>query len=328
MIILRILLAVLFVLVVSPLYKFLCIFFLVCTFRNKVKIPNYAMLLVLVIGIFICTPRYNTGKLRLLYEEKGKLVDPPIIDYVVDCIIPEEEIMNIGVSCFNHCSIFFKNYPNWIVKTAYNNREHLSNFVKPYSDLHNNVMSGVWGQLHNNKTIYLQLPDNKNAKLIVFCHGYAGNWKMYQGVLSKLDNYIILSIGTSNISGIYDNTDISRIFSEYIPYLKERGYTISGINIIGLSNGVTAIDSAIRWFPTKFDSYTTISGNLSYLSTVSGSINFIGGAKDHSSNRMPEQHKQCKKIGVKSTLYFPDDDHFLLVNRPDDVIKTLQNIIQ
>lgn len=328
MVILRILLVILFALVVSPLYKFLSVFFFICTFKSKLRIPSSVLLVVLFVGVFLSTPRYTSGKLKLLYEKEGKLVAPPITDYIADCIIPEEEAMNLGTSCFSHCSILFKDYPDWVIRTAYDNRDSLSNFVKPYSKLENNVMSGVWGQLHDNRTIYLQLPDNKNAKLIVFCHGYAGNWKMYQGILSKLGDCIILSVGTSNISGIYNNADINRIFSEYIPYLKERGYTISGINIVGLSNGVTAIDAAIKWFPTKFDSYTTISGNLSYLSTVSGSINFIGGAKDHSSNRMPEQYKQCKKIGVKSTLYYPNDDHFLLVNRPDDVIKTLRDIIQ
>lgn len=328
MVILRILLVILFALVVSPLYKFLSVFFFICTFKSKLRISSSVLLVVLFVGVFLSTPRYTSGKLKLLYEKEGKLVAPPITDYIADCIIPEEEAMNLVTSCFSHCSVLFKDYPDWVIRTAYDNRDSLSNFVKPYSKLENNVMSGVWGQLHDNRTIYLQLPDNKNAKLIVFCHGYAGNWKMYQGILSKLGNCIILSVGTSNISGIYNNADINRIFSEYIPYLKERGYTISGINIVGLSNGVTAIDTAIKWFPTKFDSYTTISGNLSYLSTVSGSINFIGGAKDRSSNRMLEQYKQCKKIGVKSTLYYPNDDHFLLVNRPDDIIKTLRDIIQ
>ncbi len=328
MIILRILLAVLFVLVVSPLYKFLCIFLFACTFRNKVKVSNRVIFAILAVGIFLCSPRYSSGRLKLLYEKNDKLVAPSVIDYVADCMFPEEDIMNAGTSGFRLFSAFFKNDPNWIIKTAYNNRDHLSDFVKPYSDLKNNVMSGVWGQLHGKRTLYLQLPDKKSAKLVVFCHGFAGNWKLYQGVLSKLDDCIILTVGTSNITGLYEKSDLDKIFTNYIPYLEEKGYAIKSVNIVGLSNGVSAVSRAIKWYPTKFDSYTAISGSLIYLSKVSGSINFIGGSNDHSSGKMPAQHRQCGRMGIKSKLYFPTDDHFLLANRTDEVIKTLREIIQ
>ena len=326
-ILLRILLALLFAFLVSALYKFLCVFFIICTFKKELRIPKSVLITLLSIGVFFSTPRYNTGKLRLMYDDKGELVSPSLFDYFIDCIIPEEEAMNVGTTCFRCSSFLFKNSSDWIIKTAYNDRKHLSDFVKPYSDIRNNVMSGVWGQLHNKKTLYIQYPENKNAKLVVFCHGYAGNWKMYQGVLSKLSNCVVLTIGTSDISGIYNKSDISKVFTEYIPYLEEKGYTIKGIDIIGLSNGVSAINTAIKWFPTQFDSYTAVSGNLSHVSKVAGSINFIGGANDSSSNKMLQQHFECRKIRVKSLLYYPKDDHFLLVNRKDEVLQKLEIII-
>lgn len=349
----RIVLFLLFALAASPLYKFLFLLWLVYTFNDKLNAPKYVYFIVLAVGIFFCIPRYNTGRLRLLYEEKGELVAPSKIDYVLDCIIPEEEFMNVGTKGFSLFPFPFKNHPNWVVQTAYNNRYRLSNFVKPYADLPNNVMSGVWGQLHGKRTVYLNLPkkkeskivelwhyigdlisgnsdkvEQKESKLVVFCHGYAGNWKMYQGILNQLDDCIVLSMGTKDISGTFNQKDIKKIFTNYIPYIEKKGYKIKDVHIIGLSNGASAISTAVKSFPTQFKSYTTMSGNLWGVHRVSGSINFLGGKRDGSSGLMPSQHKQCKQMGMKSTLYFPDDDHFLLVNKTEQVVKTLNEIIQ
>lgn len=187
-------------------------------------------------------------------------------------------------------------------------------------------MSGVWGQLHGYSTVYIQYPLSQTNKLVVFCHGYAGNWKMYQGILSQLNNCIVLSMGTSDISGIYTKEDIQKIFDIYIPYLKE--YDIQEIHIIGLSNGGTAIDNAIKYYPHKFKSYTAMSSNLSTINKVDGSINFIGGKSDHSAGKIKLQHQKVVNMGIKFKIYNPEGDHFLLITHTEEVVDILNQIIK
>lgn len=315
----------LFIATVSPLYKFLGLFIATCSFLKK----RYVRLPIFLVGVFITTPRYNTGSTRLFYESDGKLSHPSILDYALDCLLPEEELIHAGTTVFCCGSSFFKDTDNWIYRTAYNNRDKLSGFTKPYSDLSNNVMSGVWGQLHGTRTAYLQMPKAGKAKrLVVFCHGYAGNWKLYQGILAHLDDCIVLSIGTPDINGIFHREDIKKIFTVYIPYLKSKDCDIQEIHIVGLSNGVSAINTAIAHYPTEFDSYTTISANLSGVTRTRGSINFIGGSNDPSANRLRQQHRQCQRLGIRSTLYYSASDHFLLIYEEEEAIKTLNRIFQ
>lgn len=315
----------LFIAAVSPLYKFLGLFIAACSFLKK----RYVRLSIFLAGVFMTTPRYNTGTTRLLYESDGKLFAPSVLDYTLDCLIPEEELIHAGTTAFCCGSWLFKDTDNWIYRTAYNDRNKLSNFTKPYSDLSNNVMSGVWGQLHGTRTAYLQMPKaSKSGRLVVFCHGYAGNWKLYQGILAHLDDCIVLSIGTPNTNGIFHKEDIEKIFTVYMPYLKSKGCDIREIHIVGLSNGVSAINTAIAHYSTEFDSYTTISANLSGVTRTRGSINFIGGSNDPSANQLRKQHQQCQRLGIRSTLYYSASDHFLLINEEEEAIKTLNRIIQ
>jgi len=86
---------------------------------------------------------------------------------------------------------------------------------------------------------------SKTYPLIVFCHGYLGNWKLYQGILGDFDNAIVLNIGTTDLSGIFNQSDIGRIFSFYIPALERMGYKIDHkqLHLVGLSNGGSAISA-------------------------------------------------------------------------------------
>lgn len=54
------------------------------------------------------------------------------------------------------------------------------------------------------KTITTKRYDSsKSYPLVVFCHGFLGNWQLYSGIWRDLDNCIVLSIGTDNLSGIF-----------------------------------------------------------------------------------------------------------------------------
>ena len=275
----------------------------------------------------ITTLSCSNKKVKLIYEKNGEISSPCNIDKVLDFIIPEKVCMKVGTTLFRYSGNTFENSKSWVIKTAYNNKNNLNEFVAPYSKTSPLLMSGVWGQLHGYSTTYIQYPKNTTNKLVIFCHGYAGNWKMYQGILSNLEGSVVISIGTSNINGIYSKNDLQKIFDIYIPYLKKEGYDVKELHIIGLSNGGTAISNAIKYYPSKFKSYTVISSNLAGIYKTKGSINFIGGQKDNSANKIKSQHQKCLNMGIKSVLYNPYGDHFLLVTKTNEIIHILNKII-
>ena len=168
--------------------------------------------------------------------------------------------------------------------------------------------------------------------LVVFCHGYLGNWQLFQGIWKDLDNCIVLSIGTRNLSGIFTPSNLKEIFDFYIPALERMGYNIDReqLHLMGLSNGGSAIVSAMHSsYAKKFRSITTVSCNLEGLKRVPCQVNFIGGGKDKSSCRMPEQCRQLKAMGVDAGIFFKDDEnHFIMVNKREEIIEFLKDRMQ
>ena len=110
------------------------------------------------------------------------------------------------------------------------------------------------------------------------------------------------------------------------------GYNIDReqLHLMGLSNGGTAIVSAMySSYAKRFKSITAVSCNLDGLKRVPCQVNFIGGGKDNSSCRMPEQCRQLKAMGVDAGIYFKDDEnHFVLVNKREEIIEFLKNRMQ
>lgn len=197
-----------------------------------------------------------------------------------------------------------------------------------------NPISGVYPQFFNDTfgTGYCavniispkQMEDEREYPLVVFCHGYLGNWQLYQGIWQGLDNCIVLSIGTRGLDGIFSQSDIDRIFSYYIPALKKMDYHIdtNDIHLMGLSNGRSAINAAMHSSHVRqFKSLTSISCNLSSLRRVPCQVNFIGGGNDSSARLMPQQHRAMQRMGVRSEMFFDEtENHFVLVNRRQDII--------
>lgn len=91
-----------------------------------------------------------------------------------------------------------------------------------------------------------------------FAHGYLGSWELYQGVLSSLKDCFMVSIATRDLSGIFGYDDINKIFKLYLPMLKEEGYNIdeSRLHLMGLSNGGSASNVALRSFDNRFQTIT------------------------------------------------------------------------
>ena len=341
--------------------------FLVWQSRIREKLPGHirtwgikAMWICLVLALFVAMPRYriNCGdRVRLVYlDEEGTVEHSSLLYYVINTLIPEEEVVNVGIKnialvrpVLSMCGIRLGgSLINQASEDIYNGK--IGNFFKPYSNLGlENPLSGVYPQFFNrmfggnDRAIYICEPkgdenvawskDNSfKYPLVVFCHGYLGNWQLYQGIWKDLNNCIVLSIGTRDLSGIFTRNDIKEIFNFYIPALERMGYNIDNeqLHLMGLSNGGSAIISAMHSsYARKFKSITTVSCNLDGLKRVPCQVNFIGGDKDNSSSRMPGQCRQLKAMGVDADMYFKDDEnHFIMVNKQKEIISFLKDRMQ
>lgn len=350
-------------------YKILVVMLFVFVWRGKIreKFPQryhtyviMAILTCLMLTLWVATPRYlinSSDRVRMMYlDGQGNTKRGPLLYYVINTLIPEEEVVNLGIKniglvrpILNLCGLHLGSS---LINQASENIDNgmTRNFFKPYHNLGiENPLSGVYPQLFNqmlgsnDRSVYIcepkgdaAAPWNKDNSfkypLVVFCHGYLGNWKLYQGIWKDLNNCIVLSIGTQNISGIFTQGDITDIFNFYIPALERMGYKMDKeqLHLIGLSNGGSAIESVMHSpYAKKFKSLTTISCNLEGLKRVKCQVNFIGGGKDNSSNRMPSQYHQLKAMGVDAGLYFKENEtHFILVNKREEIIRFLRNRMQ
>lgn len=300
----------------------------------------------LVLCLWIAMPRYRihtTDRVRLVYlDDEGNAKHAPFYHYLINTFIPEEEVVNLGIKNVLLIKPIAKKYGigGPIVKQAQDDFLHfkIHNFLRPYRRLGlENPLSGVYPQVFNqyfgtkDRAVYICDPKHQKSKydypLVVFCHGYMGNWQLYQGIWKDLDDCIVLSIGTKDLKGIFYKSNLEQIFEFYIPALERMGYHIDHkqIHLIGLSNGGSAIGAAMHSsYSKRFKSITTISCSLSSLNSVPCQVNFVGGGKDGSSKGMKEQCKKLKKMGVDADIYFTDkENHFILVNERRQIVNFL-----
>lgn len=337
-------------------YKLIFLSLIILLWRKE--IPRYVhfryadkvIITILALAILWSMPRYRTNsndRIQLVYQTKdGKVTRPPLYQYIANTILPEEEVMNWGLMIAGLT-------PDWIplpisrslghqYREEYAKRGN-SGFIEPIKDLRStgsNPMSGVCSQMFNMMTsetraTYIIRPkqyDEKRAfPLVVFCHGYLGNWRFYNGILKDLDNCMVLCIGTKDISGIFSHDDIAKVFSRHIPFLEDIGYHIDkgNIHLIGLSNGGTASDLAYRNFSHKLKSITFISCHPDQTYRIPSKIILIGGGKDHASDTAPLLARRMRANGNEVALYWHENDnHFTFAYNHNEIIYFLNKELQ
>jgi hypothetical protein len=178
--------------------------------------------------------------------------------------------------------------------------------------------------------IYITKPTNYDSDrtypVVFFAHGYLGSWELYQGLFSQLDDYMIVSIATRNLSGIFNYNDINKVFTEYIPYLKSEGYQISDVHLMGLSNGGSASNVALRSFSNKFKTITYISTSCDVIKHSKAKVIMIGGGKDASSSRLPSAERGLRSCGTKTALLFDkDENHYMMVHQQGKIFEFLND---
>ena len=339
-------LVLLFFFFTSWFYKTIMLMLIAIVWKKKIKTIRpwafKATLGVLAITLFWVTPRYrydNGDRVRLIYQDKdGNPMLPPLSHWLVNVLLPEEELCNLGIW---GAAIAPEKTPfvgGWIYKDFIRDlkRGKIFNFYHPYSNLNwsgNFMMSGTTSQAFNmagfekTQSVYLIEPkdydEDKSYPVVFFMHGYLGNWKLYNGILNELDNCIVMGVGTDDLSGIFNQSDISQLFTKQIPFLEKMGYKpdMNNLHIIGLSNGGTATNVAYNSFSRRFKSITFISTGIHQTYPISSKVLLIGGGKDPSSGSIPGAYRNLRNNGCKTDMFWKDDEgHFILVNQTDEII--------
>lgn len=185
------------------------------------------------LGLLMSLPRYiplPTDRVRHYYIDKdGNIILPPVSHWLLNALIPEEEVCNMGTMAAPAIAPALG-----VGKLLMANYEHdkklgnISRFLYPYHSLTFSLetpMSAAYVQGINqyfggkDRSFYVIRPKRFDAgrsyPLVVFCHGYMGNWKLYMGIMKDLENCIVLCIGTA-IPQVYSRRQMSPVFISHI----------------------------------------------------------------------------------------------------------------
>ena len=303
----------------------------------------------LLIVLFCTMPRYrlNTSdRVQLIYQtEDAKPRHAPIHHYMVNVLLPEEEICNFGICGARVLKKTPIKIAGWLLDefSMEVERGNIRKLTKPYRQLNwsgNFVMSGVYSQVANmiglekTEAVYVIRPEkyveDKTYPVVFFMHGWLGNWKMYQGMLKGLKDCIVVSVGTDTWSGIYNKEDINALFSKQIPFLENMGYKVdkSNLHLIGLSNGGSASNIAYQNFSKRFKSITFASTGIHHTYPITSKVLLIGGQLDHSAGSLPAAYKILKNNGTQTDLYWnPDATHFAFFIEQEEVLEFINRNI-
>ena len=302
----------------------------------------------LILCIFVAVPNYfQRGRTQLVYmNEKGEAVSTPLPVYLTNALLPEEELMNAGMKATAilppaSLSPMFRNLGSRFIRDAQHDfwNGMALMFYAPYNWLSlqgSNPGSFAIAQAMNEAIgtkydgVYITKPRHYDASksypVVFFAHGYLGSWELYQGLFSRLNDCFVVSIGTRDLSGIFGYQDINKVFTKYLPMLKREGYAIdeNRLHLIGLSNGGTASNVALRSFSNRFESITFISTSCDVVKYAKAKVILFGGERDASSAGLPSAYNRLKKCGTKAALMFDkDDNHYMMVHQADEMLDFL-----
>lgn len=338
-------------------YRLLCVLLFVLLNKKWVKSFAwmkrweyfYSMLVtILLVCIFIAIPNYfQRGRTQLVYIDKeGKRTATPLNIYALNVIFPEEEVMNFGMKATallpsKKLSPIFRNLGSRLICDAQRDfwTGKALTFYAPYNLLSlqgSNPGTFTIAQAFNETFgtqfdgVYIIRPrhydKDKEYPVVFFAHGYLGSWELYQGVFSDLENCFVVSIGTHDLSGIFTYQDINKIFKRYLPLLEAEGYSVNmnHLHLIGLSNGGTASNVALRNFSNRFRTITYVSTSCDVIKQSRAKILMIGGGDDTSASNLPSASKLLQKCGTKTALLFDEEDnHYMLVHQQQRIINFL-----
>jgi hypothetical protein len=343
-------LLILFLLFTSWHLKIVFLYLIFLSLRQSIpdykyhkKIINRSALAMFLLSFIIFFPDRTADKddyIQSVYIDKktGDEIGEPIIPYLTN-IIGEGEIMTaVSIGSYFIPDNIFKgsalgNVINYMQGTYFFN----NNFHTKYRELENNedtpphnvpfqIMQDM-GFYKNINHYYLHIPDVENiedCEVIVYCHGYTGNWVLYSSLFAEYTNAIIIAVETPSFSGYFSGRAMKNIVQNVIPHAYKRiGIPYKKPHIIGLSNGGSAINYAAANYPKTFQSYTILSASLRSYPKTNKKVHVIYGSKDYSggiSSKIPKSKYVRHRI--------KGEDHSLLVARPKLTFDLINEIIE
>lgn len=96
--------------------------------------------------------------------------------------------------------------------------------------------------------------------------------------------------------------------------LRKEGYAIEEkrLHLMGISNGGTASNIALRSFSDRFQSITFISTSCDVIKHTKAKVLMIGGGKDASTANLPGAARKLERNGTRTALFFDKDaNHYI-----------------
>lgn len=340
-------------------YRLACVLLLVIINRQWLKSRPWmmrwqhsyrALVWALGLAIFIAIPNYfQRGRTQLLYvDDEGGRTHTPLPVYLANVLLPEEEAVNFAIkaSAFVPSAWLrpvFKNLGSRFIDDLRVDfwKGKAFSFFTPYNRLSlqgSNPGSLAYAQACNEwfgtdyDGIYVTRPrhydSDRQYPVVFFAHGYLGSWELYQGIFSDLDDCFVVSFGTHDLSGLFSNNDINRIFTTYLPLLKKEGYSIdeNRLHLIGLSNGGSAANIALGGYSNRFRSITFLSTGCHVTHRSAAKVLLVGGGKDISTATMPATAQRLKHNGTSVALFFdPEETHYIMVHQRRKIVDFLNS---
>ncbi len=244
-----------------------------------------SLVVVCLIGLWITSPRirWNThDRVRLIYQDDDyNPKNMPLHHWALNTLIPEPEVLNFGLPVVKYTGKIIPDEWSHLFRLnrslldQFINGQPIRRFKQGYRNLEGHgqfLASGAVSQVFNTiggntRSVYVISPKNfdkdKTYPVVVYLHGYLGNWQLQQGLVLGLDDYIVLSPATHNLKGAWNYNDLNNIVNHQLSFLENIGYKIdrNRVHLVGLSNGAYYGSSeAVRDFSKDFSSVTFIVG--------------------------------------------------------------------
>lgn len=331
-------LAVFLLLVQTWFWRILLLLCILLVIRKQIASSRirYGIIAAACFLLFCTAPRmrYNTSdRVRLIYQDCNyQPLNVPLHHYLCNLILPEQhaalagcvatktggyalaqnKYFHLGNSLLNY---FAKYGSTWHCLRPYHKLEASGNFV--CSGIYPQALNQFLGE--NNHAVYVISPKNydpqKTYPVIVFLHGYLGNWQCYTGLLKDYNNYIIICPSTHNLKGLWNSNDLRDITQHQLSFLETLGYKIDrkNVHLHGLSNGTIGSAVAVRHFGNHFRSITFhVGGNPA--GNNHPHIFHIYGKDDAA---CPYKWKEIRK--TNSYIYLPSGGHFVWLDYPNEI---------
>ena len=319
----------------------------------KWKYSLHLLIALCCVGLWVTSPRlrWNTNdRVRLIYQDKHyNPRNMPIHHYFANLLIPIPEMVNFGLPMVRFNKALTSSIWQTLVPNSGAMPELIKQFIERNADgqsicssyrgfksgykrleYHGQFLgSGAYSQCfneflgENTSAVYVQSPKSwkkdKEYPVVIFLHGYLGNWQNYQGWLLGMDDYVVLSPGTHGLAGVWNKNDIKNILDHQLSFLKKLGYKIdrNRVHVIGLSNGAHyGSSTALRYYKYSFKSITFDVGSNKSGTHHKNEMHIYGIADA----ACPQHLKKYNE--VKSTddyIYFPCCGHFVHAYHSDEI---------